>query len=55
LSIVPGARIRRPLIALIALIIALVIGYSVRGIRSGDSHGGTAPPRPHPSVSSAPA
>jgi hypothetical protein len=31
---VPRARVRRPLIALIVLIVALVIGYSVRALQS---------------------
>jgi hypothetical protein len=33
---VPRARVRRPLIALIVLIVALVIGYSVRALQSDD-------------------
>jgi hypothetical protein len=35
---VPRARVRRPLIALIALVLALVIGYTVRAAHSDDGH-----------------
>lgn len=41
------ARIRRPLIALIVLVAALVIGYAVRALHDGDHSG----PSPAPSVS----
>jgi hypothetical protein len=45
------ARLRRPLVALIILILALVIGYTVRAVRSDGGHG-TAPSRsPQSSVS----
>jgi hypothetical protein len=44
---VPRARIRRPLVALIVLIVALAIGYTVRAARSD----GMTPP--HPTISSA--
>jgi hypothetical protein len=48
---VPRVRVRRPLIALVVLVLALVIGYTVRAVRSDDDHG-TVPSRsPHPSVS----
>jgi hypothetical protein len=40
-------RVRRPLIALVILVLALVIGYTVRALRS-DGDGSTAP---SPSVS----
>ena len=39
-------RMRRPLIALIALVLALVIGYTVRAVSSDDHD-----PHPSPSVS----
>jgi hypothetical protein len=46
---VPRARIRRPLVALIVLIAALAIGYSVRALHNDDD---PAPSRtPVPSVS----
>jgi hypothetical protein len=44
---VPRARIRRPLLALIALVLALVIGYTIKAVNS-DDHG---PSRPHPTQS----
>lgn len=44
----PGARPRRPLIALIALVIALAVGYSVRAARSD---GDGSPRSPLPSTS----
>jgi hypothetical protein len=47
---VSRARVRRPLIALIVLIAALVIGYTVRALQSGDHHA----PSPAPSMSSVP-
>jgi hypothetical protein len=40
-------RARRPLIALIALVLAVVVGYVVKGLDSGDSS-----PRPASSTSS---
>jgi hypothetical protein len=39
-------RIRRPLLALIALIVALAVGYAVNAIRGADA------PAPHPTPSS---
>jgi hypothetical protein len=44
---VPRARIRRPLLALIALVLALVIGYTIKAVNSDDP----APSRPHPTQS----
>jgi hypothetical protein len=44
---VSGARIRRPLIALVVLIVALVIGYTVRALHD-DGH---SAPTPAPSLS----
>jgi hypothetical protein len=40
-------RVRRPLLALIALILALIIGYVVRAVTDSDSG---APTSPQPSV-----
>ncbi|HEU5266093.1 MAG TPA: hypothetical protein VFU35_05310 [Jatrophihabitans sp.] len=40
-------RVRRPLVALVALVLAVAIGYAVRTINAHD--GGT--PHPSPSVS----
>jgi ribonuclease T1 len=37
-------RVRRPLVALVALVVALAVGYAVRTVSSHDDH-------PHPSVS----
>jgi hypothetical protein len=34
---VPRHRVRRPLLALVALLVALAIGYGVRALRSDDS------------------
>jgi hypothetical protein len=49
-AIVPRVRVRRPLLALVVLVLALVIGYTVRAVRSDD--GGHAPSRsPQPVVS----
>jgi hypothetical protein len=45
-------RIRRPLLALIALVLAFVIGYGIRAANSGHDHhghhgaGGTGTPTP---------
>jgi hypothetical protein len=44
---VSRARVRRPLLALIALVLALVIGYTVKALNSDDA----APSRPHPTQS----
>lgn len=33
----PRRRIRRPLLALIALVVALAVGYAVRAVQSGDT------------------
>ena len=43
------ARIRRPLIALVALVLALIIGYTVRALNSHDNGGH---PSPQPTQSS---
>lgn len=40
-------RVRRPLLALIALILALLVGYVVQALTESDSGG---PPSPRPSV-----
>jgi hypothetical protein len=45
---VSRVRVRRPLIALIALVLALVIGYTVRAVQSDDGH------HPQPTRSSSP-
>ena len=42
-----GARIRRPLIALVVLVVALVIGYTVRALHDDDHPA----PSPAPSLS----
>jgi hypothetical protein len=42
-------RVRRPLLALIILVLALVIGYTVRALQSGDDN-----PAPTPSTSVSP-
>ena len=42
-------RLRRPMLALIVLIIALVIGYTVRALQSDDDGG-----HPQPTTSSHP-
>jgi hypothetical protein len=47
---VSRARIRRPLIALVALVLALVIGYTVRALNSHDG-GGHPSPQPSPQSS----
>jgi guanyl-specific ribonuclease Sa len=43
-------RVRRPLLALIALVLALAVGYGVKAARSGDD----TMPRPADTTSSAP-
>lgn len=43
-------RVRRPLLALIALVLALAVGYGVKAARSGDD----TKPRPADTTSSAP-
>jgi hypothetical protein len=35
--------VRRPLLALVALVLALVIGYTVRALSSDDDHGSPRP------------
>jgi hypothetical protein len=40
-------RVRRPLLALIVLLVAVAIGYAVDALSGGDS----GPPQPTPSVS----
>lgn len=50
-DVVSRVRVRRPLIALIALVAAVAIGYGVRAVSGGDS----APPTPStPAVSTHP-
>lgn len=34
----PRVRVRRPLLALIALLVALAVGYTVRAVQSHDGH-----------------
>jgi ribonuclease T1 len=43
---VARVRVRRPLLALIVLVVALVVGYSIRAATSHDSHSHTPSPGP---------
>lgn len=47
-------RIRRPLLALIALVLALLVGYVVRALDSGDSGGPATSAPPLPSATASP-
>ena len=40
----PRRRVRRPLLALIVLVLALIIGYTVQALHSDDHPAPSAPP-----------